>query len=174
MHLDAFAAGLPTCELGARLEGALEPGAPGGPAGAPVRREDFRDLAAACLRRAAGQGVRRVEVSVDAQVHVARGAALEDVLGGCHEAVQRARAELGLSAGLVLRLAREAPVGGAEAVPGAEAVLEEVLAGGPEQRARIAGVALGPGGPGGGGQPPERFAPLLERARSAGYRLSAP
>ncbi|GAA2199832.1 adenosine deaminase [Sinomonas flava] len=78
-------------------------------------REDFRDLAAAYLRRAAAEGVRHAELFFDAQAHTARGVAFADVMGGLQDALDDA-ALLGLSGGLILSFLRDQPIEDAEAV----------------------------------------------------------
>ncbi|TDE59453.1 adenosine deaminase [Nonomuraea mesophila] len=50
--------------------------------------EDFYDLAAAYLRRAAAQGVRHAEIFFDPQAHTTRGVALEAVFGGLSAALR--------------------------------------------------------------------------------------
>ncbi|NBE96073.1 adenosine deaminase [Nonomuraea sp. KC401] len=50
--------------------------------------EDFYDLAAAYLRRAAAQGVRHAEIFFDPQAHTSRGVPLEAVFGGLSAALR--------------------------------------------------------------------------------------
>lgn len=64
--------------------------------------QDFHDLAWAYLRRAHADNVVRAEIFFDPQTHTARGVPFATVLGGLSRAVDRARAELGLSAALVM------------------------------------------------------------------------
>jgi adenosine deaminase len=78
-------------------------------------RADFRDLAAAYLRRAASEGVRHAELFFDAQAHTARGVAYSDVVGGLRDALDDA-ARLGVTGGLILSFLRDAPLAEAEAV----------------------------------------------------------
>ena len=173
MEHAAFTAGIPKVELHLHLEGALEPeleqelarrngvGAARGTAvEVLVTRADFHDLAAACFRRLAAQDVRHAEVSFDAQVHLARGVAFEDVVLGLHDAAAQARRDLGLSVGLVLSLVRDLPL------ESAEAALEAATG----FREEIVGVGLGSGAR---DDAPAVFAPLLARARAAGFALSA-
>ena len=54
--------------------------------------EDFADLAAAYLARARADGVRRVEMFFDPQVHLSRGVPLAEVIGGLREAADRSAA----------------------------------------------------------------------------------
>jgi len=51
--------------------------------------EDFADLAAAYLARAKADGVGRVEMFFDPQVHVSRGVPLTEVIGGLRKAADR-------------------------------------------------------------------------------------
>ena len=67
-----------------------------------VTERDFHDLAWAYLRRAHADNVVRAEIFFDPQTHTARGVPFAAVLGGLSRAVDRARAELGLSAALVM------------------------------------------------------------------------
>lgn len=78
-------------------------------------REDFRDLAAAYLHRAAAEGVRHAELFFDAQAHTSRGVPYADVVGGLQDALDGA-AHLGVTGGLILCFLRDAPVEEAEAV----------------------------------------------------------
>ncbi|MGI4895927.1 MAG: adenosine deaminase [Janthinobacterium lividum] len=125
-----------------------------------VHREDFRDLAMAYFRRAAAQNVRHAEVFFDPQIHVARGVAFEDVVGGYHDAVVAARHELGLSAALILCIVRDLPLESAEAVIEAALPLSD----------QIVGIGLDSDER---GNPPARFAHLFTRARAAGFRITA-
>ncbi|MGY3566194.1 adenosine deaminase [Sinomonas sp. RB5] len=78
-------------------------------------REDFRDLAAAYLRRAAAEGVRHAELFFDAQAHTARGVPYAEIVAGLREALDDA-ARQGVTGGLILCFLRDAPVEEAEAV----------------------------------------------------------
>ncbi|MCV2488362.1 adenosine deaminase [Geodermatophilus sp. YIM 151500] len=75
--------------------------------------EDFHDLAAAYLSRAAAAGVRRAEVFCDPQTHVRNGVPLEAVFRGLGAAFAEARAA-GMSADLVVCFLRD--LGGDAAV----------------------------------------------------------
>src|ERR1700744_1503677 len=68
-----------------------------------VRRtpEDFADLAAAYLARARADGVRRVEMFFDPQVHMSRGVPLTEVIGGLREAADRSAQADGPHVGLI-------------------------------------------------------------------------
>ncbi|MCW6005710.1 adenosine deaminase [Micromonospora sp. CPCC 205371] len=68
--------------------------------------EDFYDLAAAYLRRAAGDGVRRAEIFFDPQTHVGNGIPLAAVFDGLGAALAES-ASLGVSADLILCFLRD-------------------------------------------------------------------
>lgn len=127
-------------------------------AGAAVLRtsEDFRELAAAYLRRAARDGVRHAEIFFDPQTHRARGVALGTVVEGLAAALAEARRELGVSAALILCFLRD------ESVESALATLEEAL----PFRDRIVGVGLDSAEV---GNPPGKFREVFRRAREAGF-----
>ena len=65
--------------------------------------EDFADLAAAYLAKATADGVNRVEMFFDPQVHLSRGVPLTEVIGGLREAADRS-AESGRPRGRPHRL----------------------------------------------------------------------
>jgi adenosine deaminase len=68
--------------------------------------DDFHDLAAAYLARAAAAGVRRAEIFCDPQTHLRNGVPLEAVFGGLGAALAEARAS-GLSADLIVCFLRD-------------------------------------------------------------------
>ena len=68
--------------------------------------EDFHDLAAAYLARAAEAGVRRAEIFCDPQTHLRNGVPLEVMFGGLGAALAEARAD-GLSADLIVCFLRD-------------------------------------------------------------------
>ena len=68
--------------------------------------QDFHDLGAAYLGRAAAAGVRRAEIFCDPQTHLRNGVALEVVFGGLGSALAEARAG-GLSADLIVCFLRD-------------------------------------------------------------------
>ena len=73
-------------------------------AGASVllHEQDFYDMARAYLGRAARDNVLHAELFFDPQTHTARGVPMETVINGLHRACEDARAELGISATLIL------------------------------------------------------------------------
>jgi adenosine deaminase len=80
------------------------------------RPEDFADLAEAYLRTAAAQGVRRAEVFVDPQAHLARGVPLEVVMEGLGEAFRDAEERHGITARLIACFLRDRDPAEAEAL----------------------------------------------------------
>ena len=72
-----------------------------------VTADDFRDLAYAYLKKAASQGVRHVEMFFDPQAHTGRGVPFATVIRGYRQAIVAARAELGISAELIMCFLRD-------------------------------------------------------------------
>lgn len=70
---------------------------------------DFAELTDAYLARAARAGVVRAEVFCDLQAHTARGVPAPVVLSGVADALGRAEADHGVSAGLILTFLRHLP-----------------------------------------------------------------
>ena len=63
-------------------------------------------MASAYLARAAMDNVVHAEIFFDPQTHTARGVAIDTVIQGLHRACVDARAELGISASLILSFLR--------------------------------------------------------------------
>jgi adenosine deaminase len=129
-------------------------------AGVLVTEQDFYDLAWAYLTRVAGQTVRHVELFFDPQAHTDRGVPFETVVTGLHRALAAGERRLGISSKLILCFLRHLSAGAAMAA------LEGAL----PFRDRIAGVGLDSSEL---GHPPEKFAPVFERARAEGFRAVA-
>jgi adenosine deaminase len=127
-------------------------------AGASVllKEQDFFDLAWGYFVRAAADNVVRAEIFFDPQTHTARGVPFEAVIEGLSRAVQRARAELGVSASLIMCFLRHL------SEEEAFVTLEEAM---PWSRHFI-GVGLDGAER---GHPPEKFA----RCREMGLHLVA-
>ncbi|MGG7607119.1 adenosine deaminase [Massilia sp. BKSP1R2A-1] len=127
-------------------------------AGASVllTEQDFYDMTAAYLQRAAADNVRHAEIFFDPQTHTARGVPFETVIGGIWRACQ----EGPISASLIMCFLRH--LSEEEAL----ATLEESL----PFRDKILGVGLDSSEV---GHPPEKFARVFERARQLGLRLVA-
>ena len=130
--------------------------------GASVLRQeaDFFDLAWSYFVRAAGQGVRHVEMFFDPQLHAERGIPLRTVVGGLHRAVLEARAKLGISANLILCFLRHL------SPEAAMRTLEEAL----PFKDHIVGVGLDSSEK---DHPPEKFKQVFARARAEGFRAVA-
>src|SRR3954454_20523378 len=124
-----------------------------------VTADDFRDLADASLTKAASQGVRYVEMFFDPQAHTGRGVPFDTVIQGYRQAIVRARAELGISAELIMCFLRDL------SAEFAMATLMESL----PYKAWIVGVGLDSDER---GNPPSKFAAVFARARQEGYFLT--
>ena len=131
-------------------------------AGASVllKEQDFYDMARAYLARAASENVVHAEIFFDPQTHTARGVAMEAVVGGLHRACVDARAELGISAALILSFLRHL------SEEDAFATLEQAL----PLRGQFIGVGLDSSEL---GNPPEKFARVFARCRELGLHRVA-
>ena len=131
-------------------------------AGASVllHEQDFYDMARAYLARAAGDNVVHAEIFFDPQTHTARGVAMETVVNGLHRACADARADLGISASLILCFLRHL------SEEDAFATLEQVM----PLLDRIVGVGLDSSEV---GHPPEKFARVFARCRELGLHVVA-
>jgi adenosine deaminase len=131
-------------------------------AGASVvlTERDFSDMAWAYLLKAKADNVVHTEMFFDPQTHTARGVAMETVINGLHKACVQARAELGVSASLILCFLRH--LSEAEAFETLEAALPF--------RDKFVGVGLDSSEV---GHPPEKFARVFARCRQLGLHLVA-
>ena len=131
-------------------------------AGASVllHEADFHDMAWAYLQKAAAENVRHAEIFFDPQTHTARGVSMAVIIKGLARAVARARAELGMSAALILCFLRH--LSQADAL----ATLEQAL----PYREHFIGVGLDSSER---GQPPEKFTQAFARARALGLHAVA-
>jgi adenosine deaminase len=127
-------------------------------AGASVllTEQDFYDMTAAYLARAAADNVRHAEIFFDPQTHTARGVPFATVING----IARACAEGPISASLIMCFLRHL------SEEDAFATLEEAL----PFRDKFIGVGLDSSEV---GHPPEKFARVFARARAAGLHLVA-
>jgi adenosine deaminase len=121
---------------------------------------DFHDLARAYLARAAAAGVRRAEIFVDPQTHLANGVPLEEVFGGLTAALADGARDHGIAADLILCFLRDL---GADA---ADAMLRASL----PFRDQFIGVGLDSAEV---GHPPAPFADVFRQAAAEGLRLVA-
>ncbi len=131
-------------------------------AGASVllHEADFFDMAWDYFERAAADNVVHAELFFDPQTHTARGVDIGVVIDGLHRACEKARAELGIDASLILCFLRH--LSEEEALATLEAALP--------YREHLVGVGLDSGER---GNPPEKFARVFARAGALGLRLVA-
>ena len=131
-------------------------------AGASVllQEQDFFDMAWAYLQRAAAEGVVRAELFFDPQTHTERGVPMATVVQGLARACQRAQAELGVSAALILCFLRHL------SEDAALATLQAAL----PYREHFIGVGLDSSER---GHPPEKFARVFAQARALGLHAVA-
>lgn len=122
--------------------------------------DDFHDLTMAYLRRAASDGISRVEIFFDPQGHTERGVAFETVLNGITNALAEGEKELGLSTGLILCFLRHL------SEDDALRTLDQAL----PHKDKILGVGLDSSE---AGHPPSKFKRVFDRARDEGLHLMA-
>jgi adenosine deaminase len=124
-----------------------------------VTEDDFFDLAYTYLTKAASQGVRHVEMFFDPQAHTGRGVPFDTVVRGYRRAVLAARAQLDVTAELILCFLRDL------SPEFAMATLMESL----PYKDWIIGVGLDSDER---DNPPAKFAAVFARARADGYLLT--
>ncbi len=131
-------------------------------AGASVllHEQDFYDMGWAYFERARADGVVRAELFFDPQTHTARGVPMSAVIEGLSRACADARAQLGISADLILCFLRHLTE------EDAFATLKAAM----PWRDRFIGVGLDSSEV---GHPPEKFARVFERARALGLHVVA-
>ena len=125
-----------------------------------IKEQDFYDMARAYLHKAAQENVLHTELFFDPQTHTARGVSMATVINGLHRACVDAKAELGVSASLILCFLRH--LSEEEAFE----TLEQAL---PFQN-KFIGIGLDSGEV---GNPPEKFARVFARCRELGFHLVA-
>lgn len=127
-------------------------------AGASVllQEQDFYDMTAAYLAKAAADNVRHTEIFFDPQTHTARGVAMATVINGIHRACQ----DSPVSATLIMCFLRHL------SEDDALATLDAAL----PYRDKIIGVGLDSSEV---GHPPEKFARVFARAKELGLHLVA-
>lgn len=131
-------------------------------AGASVllTEQDFFDMTAAYLRKAAAENVRRAELFFDPQTHTARGVDIGVVFDGLTRAIKEVGAETGISAGLILCFLRH--LSEEEGIATLAAALP--------YREQFIGVGLDSSE---SGHPPEKFARLFAQCRELGLHIVA-
>jgi adenine deaminase len=122
--------------------------------------EDFAELASAYLARARADGVTRVEMFFDPQMHASRGVPLAEVIGGLRAAADRSAASGGPQVGLIACFLRDQG-------PDDAMTTLEALAGHVDQ---LLGVGLDSAEV---GYPPGDFAGVFEVARGLGLHTVA-
>jgi adenine deaminase len=125
-----------------------------------ITEQDFYDLAFAYLARARADNVRYVEMFFDPQGHTSRGVSFTTVLEGLTRAIADAGQQLGIKASLIMCFLRHLE----------EADAERTLDAALPFKDRIAGVGLDSSEQ---GNPPGKFKRVFERAREAGFFLTA-
>ena len=122
--------------------------------------EDFFDLTAAYLDRAARDNVKHVEIFFDPQTHTARGIEFATVINGIHRALADGHDRLGISFKLILCFLRHLDEAAAMAtLDSAQPFLD-----------KIDGIGLDSSE---FGHPPSKFQRAFARARSDGLRAVA-
>ncbi len=131
-------------------------------AGASVllKEDDFHDMAWAYFLRAQADNVVHAELFFDPQTHTERGVPMATIILGLKRACDRARAELGISASLILCFLRHLSE---------EAAFQTLEAALPF-RAHFIGVGLDSSER---GHPPEKFARVFARCRELGLHRVA-
>ena len=131
-------------------------------AGASVllKEDDFHDMAWAYLLKAQEDNIRHTELFFDPQTHTDRGVPFEVVIKGLSRACARAKAELGVSASLIMCFLRHL----------SEESAFETLEASLPWRDHFIGVGLDSGER---GNPPEKFARVFAKCRELGLHLVA-
>ncbi|MCP3927701.1 MAG: adenosine deaminase [Bacteroidetes bacterium] len=118
---------------------------------------DFYDMTMAYLQNAHRQNILHTEIIIQTQTYTARGISISTVLNGFHQAIQDARATLGISSKLMLCFLRHLGVSSAiEAFELAIPHKEKIVAIG------LASTELG--------HQPSKFKPLFDKAREQGFK----
>jgi adenine deaminase len=125
-----------------------------------VTEQDFADLTAAYLLRAADQGVRHAEIFFDPQTHTERGIDFATVINGIDRGLADGRRDLGITSRLILCFLRHL------SEDAAMATLESALA----HRDKITAVGLDSSE---SGHPPSKFQAVFDRARAEGLLMVA-
>lgn len=121
--------------------------------------QDFYDLAAAYLRRAAADGVTHVEMFFDPQAHTSRGVPFDVVIDGYYRAATEFAPTFGIDASLIMCFLRDMS---------AESAAETIEASIPHKD-KIVGIGLDSDER---DNPPEKFAHVFRRGRELGYKLT--
>jgi adenine deaminase len=125
-----------------------------------VTEQDFYDLAWAYFERAHADNVRHVEMFFDPQGHTSRGISFATVIEGLSRAIADGGRKLGVKASLIMCFLRHLD----------EADAERTLDCALHFKDRIVGVGLDSSER---GNPPGKFKRVFDRAREAGFFLTA-
>lgn len=125
-----------------------------------VDESDFFELTWAYLLKCQAQNVLHVEIFFDPQTHTARGIAFETVIRGITRALERGKAELGISSYLIMCFLRHLSE---------ESAFETLQASLPFKE-KIIGVGLDSSEV---GHPPSKFKRLFEACAKEGYAIVA-
>jgi adenosine deaminase len=125
-----------------------------------ITEQDFYDLAWAYLERAHTDNVRHVEMFFDPQGHTSRGISFATVIEGLSRAIGDAGRKLGIKASLIMCFLRHLD----------DADAERTLDCALSFKDRIVGVGLDSSER---GNPPGKFKRVFDRAREAGFFLTA-
>src|SRR3954467_1884210 len=125
-----------------------------------ITEQDFYDLAWSYLERARADNVVHVEMFFDPQGHTIRGVAFATVINGLHRAIADAERLLGIRASLIMCFLRHLDEADAERTLDAALAFKD----------KIVGVGLDSSE---AGHPPSKFKHVFNRAREAGFFLSA-
>jgi len=121
-----------------------------------VTEQDFYDLTWDYLQKAVAQNIRHVEISFDAQAHLARGISFATIVTGIHKAIEAAEKQFTLSALLIMCLMRDL----------SEDAAQQVLLQAQEFKHWIVAVGLDSAEL---HHPPEKFKDVFARAREYGF-----
>src|SRR5262245_28697330 len=121
-----------------------------------ITEQDFYDLTAAYLQRAAADGVRHAEIFFDPQTHTDRDVAFSTVIDGITRALADGERDHGVTSRLILCFLRDL------SAESAMATLDDAA----PHRDQITAVGLDSAEV---GNPPSKFQAVFDRARAEGY-----
>eukprot|EP00955_Chlamydomonas_euryale_P048098 353872-Chlamydomonas_euryale.AAC.11 len=121
-----------------------------------ICEQDFTDLAMAYLKKCAEENVTHTEIMFDPQTHMANGVSFKTVLNGLLEAVESARKEYGVEAGLIMSILRHLP----------ESEAHELMDVALPFKEHFVAIGLDSSEL---GHPPEKFQSVMARARKVGH-----
>lgn len=128
--------------------------------GAIQTPQDIRDITLAFFRKAHSQGVRRVEMYFDPQLHLERGMTLASIFEGLAMARNDAMDEMDISIGYIMAFLRDRPAEDAASVLEASRPWHDQLLGVGLDNPEVTDF-------------PQKFQPVFARAKSLGLRLTS-